>query len=142
MVEYRLRGMGTKLDRLGRPERLEGRAKLESDIAFIALGVLLERGLLKTALTAAQRGDLAADIVTALEDSNNWFIGQQTPITLGAVEITRRGSRRVTGVAVVGGDSEGNLDIVVTYAQRSVGIEVPSNEQTVVIPFGGFDGDQ
>jgi hypothetical protein len=112
-----LRGFATRLLH-GRPKRLVGNPKLEDDITFIALGVLLQSGLLRTSLAPAQRGLLA--------------------ISLSDVRITRRSITPVGGVVVGRGDEEGNLEVIVSYSEQSVGVEVSQGAEQVVIPFGAF----
>jgi hypothetical protein len=132
-----LRGFATRLLH-GRPKRLVGNPKLEDDITFIALGVLLQSGLLRTSLAPAQRGLLADQIREALEDEANWFPGQPVPISLSDVRITRRSITPVGGVVVGRGDEEGNLEVIVSYSEQSVGVEVSQGAEQVVIPFGAF----
>jgi hypothetical protein len=136
-----LRGFTLRFE-LGRPARLIGTPKLEDDIALIIEDILLSRGLLRTTLTSGQQGLLAKTIKDALEDPGNWFAGQDTPIRIGKVVVTRREARKIGGVTIAASDS-GNLAVDIQYLERDVGIEVERTGMTsLVIPLGAFDGGE
>jgi hypothetical protein len=122
-----------------RPKRLSGIAKLEDDIWRITSRILLQTSL-RTRLVASEQGLLAARIKRELENPVNWWAGQDTPIVLQKIVITRRDIARIGGIALQA-DTDGDLAVFVNYLERSTGIEVQRDGlSTLTIPFGAFDG--
>jgi hypothetical protein len=122
-----------------RPKRSSGLSKLENGIWYIVNRVLLQNTL-RIRLVASEQGLLAARIKRELENPANWWAGQETPIILEKIVITRRDIARIGGVAIQA-DSDGDLVVQVNYLERSTGIEVPRDGlSTLIIPFGAFDG--
>jgi hypothetical protein len=134
-----LRGFDNLGYAMQRPKRLSGVAKLEDDIWRITSRILLQTSL-RTRLVASEQGLLAARIKRELENPVNWWAGQDTPIVLQKIVITRRDIARIGGIALQA-DADGDLAVFVNYLERSTGIEVQRDGlSTLTIPFGAFDG--
>jgi hypothetical protein len=134
-----LRGFDNLGYAMQRPKRLSGVAKLEDDIWRITSRILLQTSL-RTRLVASEQGLLAARIKRELENPVNWWAGQETPIVLQKIVITRRDIARIGGIALQA-DADGDLAVFVNYLERSTGIEVQRDGlSALTIPFGAFDG--
>jgi hypothetical protein len=138
-----LRGFTNKLSAFGAPMRLEGRAKLESDMGFIVRRVLLARGLLKITLSEADLGNVSKILTDELENPENWWAGQSTPISLSEVRVTRRSVTAVGGVTASEVGDDGDLEIRIGYTERTTGVVVSvEGADALVIPFGAYFSQQ
>ena len=134
-----LRGFTTRFDAFGRPERLEGIAKLNDDLRFLIKRVLQARALLKITLSEADLGNVAKLLQDEIEDAANWWPGQETPVSLSEVKITLRSVTALGGLEVQALEGDGDLLIRVGYVERSTGVIVTvDGEDALVVPFGAF----
>jgi hypothetical protein len=134
-----LRGFDTRFDAFGRPARLEGREKLNSDLGFLIKRVLLARGLLKITLSESDLGNIAKLLQDEIEDPQNWWVGQATPVSLSEVKITLRSESKVGGIEVTPLEGDGDLEIKVGYVERATGVVVAvDGADALIIPFGAF----
>jgi hypothetical protein len=135
-----LQGMGSRFGPFGAPEYLTGRAKLEDDITRICLRVLYERALLRVTLSEADLGNISKMLEDAVQDSENWWPGQEAPVSLVEVKISVRNVKVTHGVTVDASE-DGNLEINVGYFEQSTGVIVQVDAgDALVIPFGSFGG--
>jgi hypothetical protein len=136
-----LRGLSLSYDGFGKPRELEGKQKLEDDMKFIIHRVLSERGLLKTTFNEADLGNLSKLLSDELESSENWWLGQAVPVSLSELKITLRDVEKLDGVSFDRGNAEGLLMIVISYTERSKGVDIRTSDgNTLYIPFDSFYG--
>ena len=133
-----LRGFTTRFDAFGRPLELAGRGMLEEDISFLVRRILTTRGLLRMTFSESDLGNVAKLLQEEIENPENWWSGQATPISLSQVLITLRTVTKVGGVSISSAD-DGNLQIQIGYTERATGVVVRvDGGDALVIPFGSF----
>lgn len=125
----------------GRPERLEGRAKIEDDLRFIVNQVLEEKARLKISMSAPERGMIAKWVQSAINDSSRWWPGQAAPVTTSQVVVLASNEDPFTigGVSTSLNSTGDGLTVRVGYVERNLGIIVDvDGAEALVVPFGSL----